>query len=157
MADRGGPERLTADVVLFTQQGGVWSVLTVERAKEPFLAALALPGGFVEPGERVPEAAVRELAEETGIVVPTRRLRRLGLYRKRGRDPRGPVATVAFHSYSPGAPEATGGSDARAAGWIPVTDLLSEAMRVAFDHRDIVRDAVIRRFGRVPQPVGAVL
>lgn len=154
MTDNGGPwpagSRLTADVVLFTRQGGVLSVLAVERGKEPFRAALALPGGFVEPGESVPDAAVRELAEETGIEVPRGKLSRFGCYREPGRDPRGSVVSVAFHGYLAGAPPVTGGSDARAARWVALPEFLSAAARVAFDHRDIVRDAVVRRFGWCP-------
>lgn len=150
MTHNGGPRpgdtRLAADVVLFTKQDGVLSVLAVERGKEPFRAALALPGGFVEPGERASDAAVRELAEETGIAVDRGSLRRLGYYREEGRDPRGHVASVAFHGYEAGAPAVVGGSDARAARWVPVADFLSTEVAVAFDHRDIVRDALVRRF-----------
>jgi 8-oxo-dGTP diphosphatase len=141
---------LTADVVLFTRQDGELLVLAVERGKEPFRAALALPGGFVEPGESAVDAAVRELAEEAGIEVERKRLRRFGYYAEPGRDPRGCVASVAFHGYAAGVPEVVGGSDARAARWLPVADFLSAAVEVAFDHRDIVRDAVVRKFGWCP-------
>ncbi|WP_083828327.1 MULTISPECIES: NUDIX domain-containing protein [Protofrankia] len=48
------------------KRDGVLSVLAVERAKEPFHAALALPGGLVEPGERAPETAVREARRGDG-------------------------------------------------------------------------------------------
>ena len=44
------------------------SVLLVERTKPPRRGMWSLPGGHVEPGERAADAAVRELAEETGIV-----------------------------------------------------------------------------------------
>jgi NAD+ diphosphatase len=43
------------------------SVLMVERAKSPGQGLLALPGGFVDPGERAEETAVRECREETGL------------------------------------------------------------------------------------------
>ena len=151
MTDSGGSRpfsgRVTADVVLFTRQAGVLSVLAVERGKEPFRAVLALPGGFVESGESAPDAAVRELVEETGIRLGRKRLRRLGCYRTYGRDPRGRVVSVAFHGYASGAPAAVGGSDAKVARWVPVADFLSPGVEVAFDHRDIVRDAVVKRFG----------
>ncbi|PRY34276.1 ADP-ribose pyrophosphatase YjhB (NUDIX family) [Umezawaea tangerina] len=140
----------TADVVLFTRRGGELLVLAVERGKEPFSAALALPGGFVEPGESALDAAVRELEEETGMEVERKRLRRFGYYSEPGRDPRGCVISVAFHGYAAGVPEVAGGSDARTASWLPVADFLSGAVEVAFDHRDIVRDAVVRKFGWCP-------
>jgi 8-oxo-dGTP diphosphatase len=139
--------RLAVDVVMFTKRDGDLAVLAVERAKEPFVAALALPGGFVEPGERAPAAAVRELAEETGIAISRNRLRRLACYQAPGRDPRGRVVSVAFHGYVPGAPTVMGGSDARTARWVDVCDFLAPGTLVAFDHRDIVTDAVARRFG----------
>jgi len=150
MADNGGSRhfdgRVTADVVLFSKLDGVLAVLAVERAKEPFRSVLALPGGFVEPGESASDAATRELVEETGVVVGSERLRRLGRYSEHGRDPRGDVVSVAFHGYASGAPDAVGGSDAKVARWVPVADFLSSEVAVAFDHRDIVRDAVAKRY-----------
>lgn len=139
--------RLTADVVLFTKRDGVLAVLVVERGKEPFRGALALPGGFVEPGERAADAAVRELAEEAGVVVARERLRRFGRYHKRGRDPRGAVESVAFHAYVAGAPAPVGGGDAAAARWVSLVEFFDPATAVAFDHRDIVADATVSRFG----------
>ncbi|MFS8097896.1 NUDIX domain-containing protein [Lentzea alba] len=139
--------RLTADVVLFTKQDGVLAVLVVERGKGPFAGALALPGGFVEPDERAADAAARELAEETGIAVPRDRLRRFGRYRKRGRDPRGAVESVAFHAYVAGAPAPVGGGDAAGARWVGLAEFFGVDTAVAFDHREIVADAIAHRFG----------
>lgn len=144
MTDDSG-RRLAADVVLFTKRDGVLAVLVVERGKEPFRGALALPGGFVEPGERAADAAVRELAEEAGVVVVRDRLRRFGRYNKRGRDPRGAVESVAFHAYVAGAPSLTGGGDAAAARWVSLAEFFEAD--IAFDHRGIVADAVASRFG----------
>ncbi|HEX8867732.1 MAG TPA: NUDIX domain-containing protein [Lentzea sp.] len=144
MADDSG-RRLTADVVLFTKREGVLAVLVVERGKEPFRGALALPGGFVEPGERAADAAARELREEAGVVVARDRLRRFGRYNERGRDPRGAVESVAFHAYVAGAPSPEGGGDAVAARWVTLAEFF--AAEVAFDHRAIVADAVASRFG----------
>lgn len=150
MADDAGVEaagRFTADVVLFTKRDGRFAVLVVERGKEPFLGMLALPGGFVEPGERAADAATRELAEEAGLMVPRDRLRRFGYYRKRGRDPRGAVESVAFHAYVAGAPAPVGGGDANAARWVALSEFFGANTEIAFDHRDIVADAVVNRFG----------
>lgn len=95
----------------------------------------ALPGGFVENGESVEQAVVRELKEETNLV--PRRYRLLGVYSRPGRDPRGPSASVVFRMYGPREPP-TGGSDAQEAEWVS----LSKARTLAFDHAEIVADAV---------------
>ncbi|TDV40128.1 NUDIX domain-containing protein [Actinophytocola oryzae] len=143
---------LTVDVVLFTRRGGRLFVLAVERGKEPFRTALALPGGFVNPGERTPDAAVRELGEETGLAIHRNRLRRLGFYDKPGRDPRGPIASVVYHGYTADAPAVRGAGDAQAARWLRVAEFLAPETSVAFDHREIVAEATARRFGRLSYP-----
>ncbi|SMD20963.1 NUDIX domain-containing protein, partial [Lentzea albidocapillata] len=142
-----GRRRLTADVVLFTKQDGALAVLLVQRGKDPFQGALALPGGFVEPGERAVDAAAREVREETGIEVAKDRLKRFGSYKTPGRDPRGVIESVAFHGYLTGAPPATEGGDAAAARWVALTEFFNVHAAVAFDHRAIVSDAVVSRFG----------
>lgn len=142
---------LAVDVVLLSGGGDALSVLVVERRKEPFRARMALPGGFVEPGEDPHCAAVRELAEETGVGAVT--LHRLGHYDRPGRDPRGEVVSVAYCGFLDTRPAAVAGSDARAARWVPVRDFLDAAARIAFDHRDIVVDALaywLRRTARRP-------
>jgi 8-oxo-dGTP diphosphatase len=142
-----GRGRLAADVVLFTKQGGVLAILLVRRGKEPFRGALALPGGFVEQGERAADAAVRELGEEAGIVMRRDRLKRFGLYNARDRDPRGAIESVAFHGYLAGAPAPKEGGDAAAARWVGLAEFFDVNATVAFDHRDIVSDAILHRFG----------
>nr|MDT0663916.1 NUDIX domain-containing protein [Micromonospora sp. DSM 115978] len=107
--------RLAVDVVVFTCWTGVPALLVVERAKEPFADALALPGGFVWPRESTRDAAARELAEEAGVEIGPGRLHRLGRYDEAERDPRGVVVSVAYYGYALGAPAVTSGSDARAA------------------------------------------
>ncbi|SDP40062.1 NUDIX domain-containing protein [Lentzea jiangxiensis] len=139
--------RLTADTVLFTKQAAALSILLVRRRNPPHQGALALPGGFVEPGERAADAAVRELVEETGIAIPRDRLKRFGTYKTPGRDPRGPIESVAFHAYLPGAPAPTRGGDAAAAHWTTLDDFFAVTAEVAFDHRAIVSDAIVSRFG----------
>lgn len=132
----------TADVVLFAVIEGQPSVLTVRRGKEPYRGALALPGGHLTPGEEPREAAVRELREETGITVQHTSLTLLGVYDEPGRDPRGRVISSSFvgRLLDPAIPHA--GSDAAAADWVAVKVLLSNETMIAFDHRDIIRDAL---------------
>src|SRR5690606_34031320 len=98
-------------------------VLLVERGVEPFRGALALPGGFVLPGERLAAAARRELAEETGVRPPGH-LEQLRTYGPLDRDPRGPVLSVAYLLLAPEFGVVHAGSDAGGAAWHPVEPLL---------------------------------
>lgn len=153
----GRAVRLAVDVVLFARPGGVLALLAVERAKEPFRGRWALPGGFVEPGERTRAAALRELDEETGVDVTGVRLRWLGRYGAPARDPRGPVISNVYYGFvgsGPAAPTATPASDARQACWLPVAEFLAPEASPAFDHRDIAGDALIRWRGCVPVLAG---
>ncbi|MEU4741031.1 NUDIX domain-containing protein [Actinosynnema sp. NPDC023658] len=149
---RRGACDLAVDVVLFAEPGGVLSVLAIERDKQPFRACLALPGGFVEAGEAPRVAAARELAEETGVEVAPTGLAEVGSYGTPGRDPRGNVVSIAYRGYAERAPRAVAASDARAARWISLHEFLDPAAGVAFDHRDIVGDALAAWLGegRVP-------
>ncbi len=84
---------LTVDVVALAgvpPQG----VLLIERGNDPFAGSWALPGGFVEAGERVLAAASRELFEETALAGDALEL--LGVYDTPGRDPRGPTVSVVY-------------------------------------------------------------
>lgn len=129
----------TADVVLLAPDAdGQWHVLMVERKYEPFAGELALPGGYVEPGETPETAARRELNEEAGIVAPFE-LRHVGRYDASGRDPRGLVVSDAYLGVLDHLCRPQAGDDAVGAEWMPLAQMLSLA--VAFDHRRIVTDA----------------
>ncbi|PPK61003.1 NUDIX domain-containing protein [Actinokineospora auranticolor] len=133
----------TADLVILTIRGGALHVLLVERANEPFAGLLALPGGFLRGAETVRQAAERELREETGVDPATLHLEQVGVYSAPDRDPRPRrVITCAFLAIAPDLPVPTAGSDARSARWTPVDDLLGGATRLAFDHDQVLADAV---------------
>jgi 8-oxo-dGTP diphosphatase len=107
-------------------------VVLVRRAHEPL--GWALPGGFVDVGETLEAAAVREAREETGLEVVLTDL--LYVYSDPRRDPRGHTIAAVFLGRAAGEP--TGGDDAaeaRAFGW----DELPAP--VAFDHGEILADA----------------
>jgi 8-oxo-dGTP diphosphatase len=123
--------KLTVDAVVFDAAD---RLLLIKRKSPPFEGCYALPGGFVEYGETVEDAARRELNEETGVTVNSQRL--VGIYSQSNRDPRGHVVSVAFLMKVRSA-KAQAGDDAAAAAF--VADWRSK--RLAFDHAKIVADA----------------
>jgi len=131
--------QLTVDLAILTAREDHLSVLVIERDNPPFRGQLALPGGFLRAGEDLHGAAVRELAEETGLDGGRLPLDQLGAYGQPDRDPRGPVVTVAYLAIAPDLPLPVAGSDARGARWMPV-DALRGAL--AFDHNQILDEAV---------------
>lgn len=119
-------------------------IVLVQRRNPPH--GLALPGGFVDLGERVEQAAVREALEETGLQVRLEAL--LGVYSDPARDPRGHTISVVFIATARGEPEA--GDDA--AG-IRLVDPADPALELVFDHALILAD--YRQFVRtscLPRP-----
>jgi 8-oxo-dGTP diphosphatase len=117
----------TADVILERNE----QVLLVRRKWPP--PGWALPGGFVDAGERVGEAAVREAKEETGLDV--RLVALLHIYSDPARDPRRPTLSAVFVVEGDGEP--TGGDDAAEARWFPLDGLPTD---LAFDHAQILSD-----------------
>ena len=139
---------VTVDVVLLTIVDDALTVLLVRRGGEPFRGSYALPGGFVKPDEDLAEAAIRELAEETGA--RDVHLEQLATYGTPDRDPRMRVVSVAHLALTPDPPAVTGGSDAASAEWVPVAAFLDASLAgdgtdlLAFDHRRILTDGVER-------------
>lgn len=128
---------LTVDTVVLTDEQTP-SVLLIQRANPPFAGKWALPGGFVDEGETVGEAAPRELGEETGLRVGL--LEMLGVYDTPGRDPRGWTVSVVYLARIPARAPVKGGDDASEARWFSVEEL----PQLAFDHAIIVADALKR-------------
>jgi len=143
------PFAVTVDLAVFTIRDGLLSVLLVQRRDHPYRGYWALPGGFVRASESAGDAALRELAEETGVTTFTGHLEQLRTYSDPGRDPRMRVVSVAHVALAPGLPDPRPGGDAIAARWWPVEDLGLEdsgpdAPPLAFDHAQILADALER-------------
>ncbi|MDR6639058.1 NUDIX domain-containing protein [Paenarthrobacter nitroguajacolicus] len=152
------PQRfpVTVDVVALTVRNGELNVLLITRLIEPYRGKLALPGGFVLAGEDLQEAAGRELAEETGVEHLPGHLEQLGSYGPKGRDPRGDILTVAHLLLAPDFPVLAAGSDAEQAAWYPVRDIQSGELQLAFDHAQILEDALERAKSKLEySPLGA--
>ena len=130
MTDRYRSPALTVDAV-WLRDG---RALLVRRGRPPFRGRWAFPGGFVEYREKVEDAVVRELREETGL--GARPIAIVGVYSGPDRDPRQPTTSVAYLMRGRGgAPR--GGDDAAEARWVP----FPQARSLAFDHDRILRDA----------------
>jgi len=123
--------KVTTDAILIDND----KILLIKRGNEPFKGMWALPGGHVEYGERVEEAAVREAKEETGLDIKVIKL--TGVYSDPKRDPRGHTVGVAYLCEAKGK-KPRAGDDASEAWWWPLDDL----PELAFDHKLIVADAV---------------
>jgi 8-oxo-dGTP diphosphatase len=137
------PFAVTVDVVILTMSEGMLRVLLVCRGEAPYEGMWAIPGGFKRPTETLDDAAKRELAEETGVDAASL-LAQFGAYGDPERDPRMNVVTVGYLAVLRDVGAVVGGSDAAAAASIPVSDVLNGKIELAFDHLQIVRDAVER-------------
>ena len=136
------PVYVTVDVVLLTLRDDALHVLMVERGSQPWRGWLALPGGFVRQDEDLLAAARRELREETGLAVEPAHLEQLGTFGRPDRDPRARTVAVAHLAVLPALPEPVAGTDAAAASWQPVEEVLDGEL--PFDHHDILSAGVER-------------
>lgn len=121
---------LTVDIIIELSQHDTQVVL-IERKNEPF--GWAIPGGFVDVGESVEQAAKREAKEETGLDVDLYHL--LGCYSDPQRDPRFHTASIVYLATAQGTPVA--GDDAANCQCFSINRL---PQNLAFDHDKILQD-----------------
>ena len=132
---------LAADIIIELVDRPERPIVLIERKNPPY--GWALPGGFVDVGERLEQAAVREAWEETSLRVSLKAL--LGCYSSPQRDPRGHTVSAVYVAEARGEPEAR--DDAKHLALYTLETLPSA---LAFDHAEILADYVrFRRDGRV--------
>jgi 8-oxo-dGTP diphosphatase len=122
---------LTVDVIIEMVDRPGRPIVLIERRNPP--PGWALPGGFVDVGETLEQAAVREAREETCLEVKLTRL--LGCYSDPSRDPRGHTVSAVYIGEARGTPRAE--DDARAVELYTLNQLPTE---LAFDHAQILAD-----------------
>ena len=126
---------VTADCIVITGEAEP-KVLLIQRGNQPFKGGWAFPGGFMNMDETTEQCAIRELEEETGLKVS--KVNQIGAYSKVERDPRGRTVTVAYLAIVDAPIAVNGQDDASKAQWFP----LSALPELAFDHADIMQDAI---------------
>jgi len=119
--------RLTVDCIIDINS----KIVLIERKNLPY--GWALPGGFVDEGETVEDAVIREMKEETNLSLEN--LQQFHVYSDPLRDPRGHTVSVVFTAIGVGEPKAQ--DDAKEIGLFN-SDTLPED--IAFDHRKILSD-----------------
>jgi len=131
--------QVTVDLVILTIREHQLQALLIERALPPFEGRWALPGGFIREAEGLEQAALRELAEETGVKDVY--LEQLYTFGDPARDPRGRVVTVTYYALiAADNARLVASTDARAARWWPAV----KHPPLAFDH-DRILDYALER------------
>lgn len=119
-------------IELCDEQGVLLGVVCIERKNPPH--GWALPGGFVDVGETVEHALIREMKEETSLDVTILSL--LGVYSDPARDARFHTVSIVYRCRAQGKPQAC--DDAKAVHVVPRERLA--ALDLVFDHKKIVED-----------------
>ena len=125
---------ITVDAVITAEDR---KLVFIRRKNPPFQGLWALTGGYVEYGETLEEALMREVKEETGLVVEIKNI--VGVYSDPERDPRGHTITVCFLTKKIGG-NLRANSDASDVNCFSPQEALE--LDLAFDHKKILKDAL---------------
>ena len=126
---------VTADCIVITKEAEP-KVLLIERGDEPLKGCWAFPGGFMNMDETTEQCAIRELEEEQKSKFS--KVYQIDEYYKVDRNQRGRTVTVAYLAIVNKPIAVSGQDDAAKAEWFSLLAL----PQLAFDHADIMRDAI---------------
>lgn len=135
MADYKTPS-LATDIFIYDDD---FNFILIKRKNDPFKDYWALPGGFVEYGESVESAAIREAKEETSIDVEIKDL--VNVYSTPDRDPRRHTVTVAYTAKGDFRARKAA-SDAKDIGIFNAAKL--DEISLAFDHGKIIKECLVK-------------
>ncbi|MDI6724386.1 MAG: NUDIX hydrolase [Methanobacterium sp.] len=124
---------LTVDAVIICENN---EIALIKRKNDPYKDSWALPGGFVEYGETVESAVLREVKEETGLEVDL--VTMVGVYSDPDRDPRGHTVTICYLAKKVGG-NLKADTDASKANCFKKDEI--SGLKLAFDHDFILKDA----------------
>lgn len=165
---RGSDPAVAVDLVALAYTQQQLKILLIRRGHAPFTGGYALPGGFINAGqETAPQAALREIFQQTGVQLEPTTIEQLGFYTDLDRDPRGSIYSSAYIALLPSEVDIKADNDAIDAEWFTLTPaqdggvhLTSENISytltrsmsnaespLAFDHHRLIFDAVDRLKG----------
>lgn len=131
------------DLVVLVDTGVNYKVLSIKRGKEPFEGMWANPGGNIDEGEKPLDAAVRELEEETNLVINQGHFYYVGAFDKPYRDPRNKnCVSHAFVIVLDEMPDVIAGDDATECTWNDVSYDGDITVDMAFDHAEIIKKSI---------------
>lgn len=133
------PDAVTADIIMLAKDAKdkIWTLL-IKRGKDPFENYLAIPGGFLDEKDlSVEDCAVRELREETNVIISKADLNLIGVFSRPDRDPRGRFIGLAYYVWvqKEVLDRALASDDAQDIEKIALEDINTKLL--AFDHQEI--------------------
>jgi len=131
------------DLVVLVDTDSNYKVLSIKRGRPPFVGMWANPGGNIDEGEKPLDAAVRELEEETNLVIDPGHFYYVGAFDKPYRDPRNKnCVSHAFAIVLDEMPVVKAGDDATECTWNDVSYDGNVTVDMAFDHSEIIKKSI---------------
>jgi 8-oxo-dGTP diphosphatase len=124
----------TVDAIIEDKKG---NIVLIKRKYPPFQGFYALPGGFIEKGEKPKQALLREVKEETNINVKI--IEKIGVFDEEGRDPRGSIHSTVYKCLVDDISNIRSGDDSEEVKIISKESL--RELKLVFDHKKMIKKA----------------